>query len=386
VRGPARVGGGERLISAARATVAAPLLVVLSSGNGAGLSGLSVAGLPVGRRIALAAGRAGFGEVRAAGDERAPGGPRRIVALGAHVVPQAAWLRTLAQMPLARETLYVDGGAVAVIDTDEPARVLEAAAASHGADELARALAGALPVVRGPLEPSGRFPLAGAADVAAAERWLLRSLIKPSEGFMSRHVERRISLAVTRRLCDTGVTPNAMTVVSVGIGLCGALFFLSPASALQTIGALLFLAHSILDGCDGELARLKFLESRAGAVLDFWGDNLVHVAVFGCMAVGWAMDAGSAWPLVLGGVTVVSALATATVASRRFIGGETTQAASPAARLAEALSHRDFIYFIVALSLFGKAHWFLPIAAVGTPAFLLFLFLASRPSGATRRP
>src|SRR5207247_11336043 len=89
----------------------------------------------------------------------------------------------------------------------------------------------------------------------------------------------------------------------------------------QTIGALLFLTHSILDGCDGELARLKFLESRAGAVLDFWGDNLVHVAVFGCMAVGWSLAGGGDWPLVLGFVTIVSELATATLSERRFFGG-----------------------------------------------------------------
>jgi phosphatidylglycerophosphate synthase len=335
----------------------------------------------------LAAGRAGFGDARAAGEGPEPSAaPRRIVALGAHVVPQAAWLRTLAEMPLARETLYVDGTAVAVIDTDEPVRVLQAAASSRGAEELARALGDDAPVIRGPLVPTGRFPLAGPGDVAAAETWLLRSLIKPSEGFMSRHVERRISLAVTRRLCETRVTPNIMTLVSVGIGLAGALFFLSQAAWLQTIGALLFLAHSILDGCDGEIARLKFLESRTGAVLDFWGDNLVHVMVFGCMAVGWALAAGSAWPLVLGGITIASALATATLAARRFIRGEAAEAGSPAGRVVEALTHRDFIYFIVALAVFGKAHWFLPIGAVGTPAFLLLLFLASRQRRTTSRP
>ena len=103
---------------------------------------------------------------------------------------------------------------------------------------------------------------------------------------MSRHVERRVSLAVTRRLVETSVTPNAMTLISVAIGLLGALGFLSPAPAFQLAGALLFLTHSILDGCDGELARLKFLESRWGAALDFWGDNVVHVAVFAALAVG----------------------------------------------------------------------------------------------------
>jgi phosphatidylglycerophosphate synthase len=203
---------------------------------------------------------------------------------------------------------------------------------------------------------------------------------------MSRHVERRISLAVTQRLAGTRLTPNVMTVVSVGIGLFGALFFLAQTSVLQTIGALLFLAHSILDGCDGELARLKFQESRAGAVLDFWGDNLVHVAVFGCMAIGWFLAAGPVWPLVLGAVTIVSALATAALAASRFIGGEAAAVASPAGRLAEALSHRDFIYLIVALATFGKAHWFLVLAAVGTPSFLLLLLLASRARQTAHRP
>jgi len=371
--------------------VSAPLLLVLPSTvgpEGDGLGRVNVAGLPVARRIALAAGRAGFGDIVAAGGDQvaATAAPRRIVALGGHVVPQPAWLRTLLAMPLVPETLYVDGGAVAVIETEEPARVLEAAARCRGPEELARALGHDVGVVHHPLEPSGRFALRGRADVPAAETWLLRSLIKPSEGFMSRHVERRISLAVTQRLAATRITPNVMTAVSVALGLCGAPFFLAQASPLQTIGALLILAHSVLDGCDGELARLKFLESRAGALFDFWGDNLVHVAVFACMAIGWSVAAGSAWPLVLGGVTIASALATATLAASRFIGGEAAAAASPAGRLAEALSHRDFIYLIVALAIFGKAHGFLVLAAVGTPSFLLLLLLASRARRTAGRP
>jgi phosphatidylglycerophosphate synthase len=349
---------------------------------------VSIAGLPVARRITLAADRAGFGDVVAAGGPATAvaDAPRRIVLLGGHIVPQPAWLRTLVAMELEPETLYVDDGAVAVIETEAPARVLAAAARARSAEELAQALAPEMRVQRRPLDPSGRFALAGPADVPAAEAWLLRSLIKPSEGFMSRHVERRISLAVTQRLAGTGMTPNLMTVVSVGIGLLGAPFFLSQAGLFQTTGALLFLTHSVLDGCDGELARLKFLESRAGAMFDFWGDNLVHVAVFASMAVGWSAAAASGWPLVLGAVTIASALATATLASSRFIGGGAVAAASTAGRLAEALSHRDFIYFIVALAAFGKAHWFLAVASVGTPSFLVLMLLASGRLRTARRP
>jgi len=86
---------------------------------------MHVAGIPIERRIALAAARAGFGGIvsAAAGGAAAASAPRRIVALGGHVLPQPAWLRALLAMPLEPETLYVDDGAVAVIDTDEPARL-----------------------------------------------------------------------------------------------------------------------------------------------------------------------------------------------------------------------------------------------------------------------
>jgi phosphatidylglycerophosphate synthase len=199
---------------------------------------------------------------------------------------------------------------------------------------------------------------------------------------MSRHFERRISLALTRRLVGTRVTPNAMTLVSLAVGLVGAAFFLSPSPGYQLVGALLFLTHSILDGCDGELARLRFLESRRGAILDFWGDNLVHVAVFGCIAVGWALVTGALWPLALGAVTIASGLGAAACVFRRTMLDVAPAAGAPMAdRLTEAFSHRDFIYLVIVLSAFGRADVFLILASVGTPIFLLLLLWV----GAARR-
>src|SRR4029450_7311972 len=88
-----------------------------------------------------------------------------------------------------------------------------------------------------PADTDGLRPLSSAADVRGAESWLLQSLIKRNEGFMSRRVERRVSLAVTRRLVETSVTPNAITLISVALGLLGALLFLSPSPAFQLAGA-----------------------------------------------------------------------------------------------------------------------------------------------------
>jgi len=136
---------------------------------------------------------------------------------------------------------------------------------------------------------------------------------------------------------------------------------------------------------DGELARLKFQESRFGGVLDFWGDNVVHSAVFACIGIGWSREAGASFPLVLGALAVAGTLASAgfvyrTTMRRPKEGPLFTSVAEggSAARVADALSRRDFIYLVILLSLFGRASWFLVLAAIGAPVFFLVLVALSR--------
>ena len=51
------------------------------------------------------------------------------------------------------------------------------------------------------------------ADVRVAERRLLRTLVKDTDGFMARHVERPVSLQISRRLAQTAITPNQMSLI-----------------------------------------------------------------------------------------------------------------------------------------------------------------------------
>ena len=227
-------------------------------------------------------------------------------------------------------------------------------------------------------------PVTGPADVARAEKHLLRGLIKDEEGFMSRHFDRSISLAVSRRLASTSVTPNQMTTVAVLIGLVGAPFFLSSRPSVQVVGGLLFLLHSILDGCDGELARLKFQESRWGGVLDFWGDNVVHIAVFAAMGMGLARQTGQAWPVWCGIASVLGTVASAYTVYRRTM---TVPKAGPLytsvaihsdtalSRLTDAVSRRDFIYVVLIMSIFGVADWFVISSAIMIPLYFLALLV-----------
>jgi phosphatidylglycerophosphate synthase len=365
------------------------------SGSRGALSAAIVGGIPLLRRIVLAAERGGWtpafiGSPGSAVDNvssavltgRSPS-TTRVLFLSPAVVPRAGWFRRLLDMPIEPDRLFADGEAAALIESAHAARLLEAATRCSTIADVIDVLRATVPTELRRLDEAGRVVLSSADDLPAAETWLLRSLIKPNEGFMSRHFERRISLALTRRLCTTSITPNAITLVSVAIGLSSAPFFLSSSAVVQVAGALLFLTHSILDGCDGELARLQFRESRWGATLDHGGDSLVHTAVFACMAIGWSLRAHSGWPLLLGGAAVCTTLSIAAIVYRRGMRASTGRQASPALprRVADRLVHRDFIYLILVLSLAGKAHWFVALTAFGAPLFLLFLaWLGRRPA------
>src|SRR5262249_8002197 len=115
---------------------------------------------------------------------------------------------------------------------------------------------------------------------------LFGGLRKPVDGPVSRWLNRYLSLAVTRLLLDTKVTPNQMTLVATAFGVAGVAAVFSATWTGVAVGAVLVQAQSILDGCDGEIARLKFQASPFGAWLDNVLDDLVNAA-FG-LALGVA--------------------------------------------------------------------------------------------------
>jgi phosphatidylglycerophosphate synthase len=226
-------------------------------------------------------------------------------------------------------------------------------------------------------------------DVPQAKDWLLQRLVKSGDSALTRLVSRPISLAISRRLAPTRITPNQVTIASVLIGLAGAPFFLSSEAAWQVAGAALLLVHNTVDGCDGELARLKFQSSHRGMILDLWGDNVVHAALFTCMGIGWSLGLGALWPLVLAAFAVAGTLGTAWLVYRQTLRWTSAGAApqfssvvrdkqTRLSRVMNAFGNRDFLYGVFVLALFGKAQWLLPLVALGTPLFSLGLVVLAK--------
>jgi 1L-myo-inositol 1-phosphate cytidylyltransferase / CDP-L-myo-inositol myo-inositolphosphotransferase len=361
-------------------------------------------GLSLLERTALAARRSGFGALYVLADAAdadryrallvrvedvevgeapaaADGGRAPTVYVPGLVVGERGWLEAATGAAVPADGCVTLGAGVVVCGHGVPWPRVCAIGAEAG------------PASNAPRQPPLR--IGGKADLATAERRLMRALGKSTDGFMERHIERPVSRILSRRLAATPITPNQMTLISAAVGLCAAPFFLSATPLWQTIGALIFLAHSILDSCDGELARLRFQESRWGGILDFWGDNVVHAAIFGCMALGWSRAVGADWPLALGAAAVLGALGSASFVYFRVMRpkrGEgplyvsvAKEKKSRLVSMLDSLSRRDFIYLVLALSLFGKAAWFLTLAAIGAPIFFaMLLFVAAQEARAQR--
>jgi len=96
------------------------------------------------------------------------------------------------------------------------------------------------------------------------------------DGYISKHINRKMSEPVARLLAKTKVTPNQMTWVAFGIAL---LSFVSFVFGHNIIAGLLVQLSSIVDGIDGSLARLKGMTSEFGGFLDSVLDRYADILI-----------------------------------------------------------------------------------------------------------
>ncbi|MFC2005285.1 CDP-alcohol phosphatidyltransferase family protein [Chloroflexota bacterium] len=96
------------------------------------------------------------------------------------------------------------------------------------------------------------------------------------DGYISKHINRKISEPMARLLAKTKVTPNQITLAAFGVAL---LSFVSFVLGNNMIAGLLVQLSSVIDGIDGNLARLKGMTSEFGgffdSVLDRYADILI---------------------------------------------------------------------------------------------------------------
>jgi phosphatidylglycerophosphate synthase len=237
-----------------------------------------------------------------------------------------------------------------------------------------------------------------------AERKLDGWLVKPTDGIFAR-TNRRISIPISRRIIPFPITPNMVSLFTLGVSFAAGGFFALGGYWNMLTGAVLSWFSSVLDGCDGEVARLKLQESAFGCWLETVCDNLYYLFILGGMTIGLVRSSGNRSYLIWGGLLLFGAIMSFLMTGlqrHQMTNGQPEQYLQEWHKKADSRSsnpllylgrHTEFIirrcflpYVILFFALFGVMNWFLIGATVGANVVwivTLYSYLAFTPSRTT---
>ncbi len=90
-------------------------------------------------------------------------------------------------------------------------------------------------------------------------------------------------------LLPTAVTPNVVSIVGGALVVIAAVIYASPLAAEGAVLALLcHMAWHVLDGADGDLARLRGTSSAHGEIIDGLCDYAGHIVLY--LVLGWLLE------------------------------------------------------------------------------------------------
>lgn len=130
------------------------------------------------------------------------------------------------------------------------------------------------------------------STIKDAEKYLFNVCRKSTDGLISRHFNRPISLFISRFLIKTPLSANQVTGITTLVGILSGLLTAMGNYTSVAIGAFLFQLASIMDGCDGEVSKLKMTDSKFGQWLDTISDNFTYLfyivgVIFGVAKQGY---------------------------------------------------------------------------------------------------
>lgn len=179
--------------------------------------------------------------------------------------------------------------------------------------------------------------------------------------------DQRLARLLVGPLRHSRVTPNAITTLTLILGLLAA-WLLAQGGAASHFGATLFVLACLLDHADGELARLTGRTSTFGHYYDLIADALVMTALF--VGIGVGLSAGMygaatvSLGLIAGGAVALAVLLRLEI-ERRAGKGATRQ---PNLFGFEA---QDLLYLVGPVTWLDGLEAFLFLAAIGAPIYAL---------------
>jgi phosphatidylglycerophosphate synthase len=230
-------------------------------------------------------------------------------------------------------------------------------------------------------------------DRAVAEKALAETIRHRIDGPVARHINKRLSLPASLIMAKLWISPNAITAMNIIIGVFSGVFVADGHRyAVILLGAILFQIASIVDGCDGEVAKLTFRCTKFGQYADTLCDNLSLGSFITGLIAGYWRHTHSPVAFIVGAVLV---LATALIFfwMIRYLKKNTDSASfvtfdkqylsrlqkQPAWLLTVikygkyTLKKDVFSFMFLCFAFFGVLYWWLFIAAFGTVIAALIL-------------
>ncbi|WP_329425853.1 CDP-alcohol phosphatidyltransferase family protein [Streptosporangium sp. NBC_01495] len=116
----------------------------------------------------------------------------------------------------------------------------------------------------------------------------LDAAVKSNDGFFATYAVSSWSRHLVKPVARLGLTPNAVTGISVGLAALAAIWFSVGTRSGLIAGAVLLYLSFVLDCVDGQLARYTRAFSPLGAWLDATFDRVKEYAVYLGLAIGYA--------------------------------------------------------------------------------------------------
>ncbi|MFN2507458.1 MAG: CDP-alcohol phosphatidyltransferase family protein [Chthoniobacterales bacterium] len=215
------------------------------------------------------------------------------------------------------------------------------------------------------------------SDIPKCEREFLRDNGKSQDGLASRYVNRPLSRLISRWLLKLPLQPSTWSVLIFALPICATFFLCRGTYSGFVIGCAIFQLYSILDGCDGEIARAKFLQTEFGRRLDSICDLAGNMLLSVGLGTGLARQAeGPGWFYLMEGVA--AAVLTITSEGILFLRRSRGESTPRSARWGDALyqRHHEFLERSGFLCIGENLAWWLVQLTKRDMAMLAFLLLA----------
>jgi CDP-L-myo-inositol myo-inositolphosphotransferase len=208
-----------------------------------------------------------------------------------------------------------------------------------------------------------------------------RKIDQPSGSYsdspiIDRYIIRKISGFISGFLSRTPVTPNQVTIISLILGIISGIFFSLGEYTYTITAGLLYFLSTVFDQCDGEVARLKQMETEFGRKLDIIVDAIANAVIVIGITFALYKTGGSGF-IIITGILAITGISMSILLATYF--GHENKKDTAIQEMLDKLNNKDFFYIIMLISvILNQMIWFLLIMAIGTNIYWIVHKIAHR--------